>query len=64
MLLGAKIIVVSDVVEAMTSRRPYRDALGIEAALAEIEQGRGWLYDAAAVDACLRLFRARGFQFS
>jgi PAS domain S-box-containing protein len=56
-LLGARIIAVADVVEAMSSHRPYRAALGIEAALREIADGSGRLYDPVVVDACLRLFR-------
>jgi HD-GYP domain-containing protein (c-di-GMP phosphodiesterase class II) len=59
----AKILAVADVVEAMMSHRPYRAALGIEAALAEIEQGKGRLYDPAAVAACAALFRHNGFSF-
>ncbi len=59
----ARIIAVADVVEAMSSHRPYRAALGIQLALEEIEQGRGVLYDAAAVDACIELFRQAGFSF-
>jgi response regulator RpfG family c-di-GMP phosphodiesterase len=59
----ARILAVADVVESMASHRPYRPALGIEAALAEIELNRGRLYDEAVVDACLRLFREKGFQF-
>ncbi|HEY6095392.1 MAG TPA: CHASE domain-containing protein [Gallionellaceae bacterium] len=62
-LLEARIIAVADVVEAMCSYRPYRPALGVDAALAEISAGRGTLYDTAVVDACLRLFRERGFDF-
>ena len=61
-ILEARIMCVADVVEAMASYRPYRPGLGVEKALAEIEQGRGKLYDPAAVDACLRLFRERGYQ--
>jgi putative two-component system response regulator len=61
-LIQARVIAVADVVEAMTSHRPYRPALGIDVALAEIEKNRGILYDAEAVDACLRLFREKGFQ--
>jgi putative two-component system response regulator len=57
----AKIIAVADVVEAMAGRRPYRAALGIEAALMEISRGRGAQYDAAAADACLRLFREKDY---
>ncbi len=59
----AKILAVADVVEAMMSHRPYRAALGIEAALAEIEKGRGRVYEPAAVDACIALFRQKGFSF-
>ena len=55
-LPAAKILAVADVVEAMASHRPYRPALSVEEALAEIEKNRGVLYDPAAVDACLRLF--------
>jgi len=63
-LLEARIIAVADVVEAMFSHRPYRPGLGIERALAEIEQGRGTMFDAEVVDACLRLFRENGYQLS
>ncbi|MEI6171521.1 MAG: HD domain-containing phosphohydrolase, partial [bacterium] len=63
-LVEARILAVADVVEAMSSHRPYRAALGIEAALAEIERGRGTQYDALVVDACLGLFRVEGFRFS
>ena len=62
-LLEARIMSVADVVEAMSSHRPYRPALGIDAAIEDIVQNRGTLYDAAAADACLRLFREKGFQF-
>lgn len=55
-LQEARIIAVADVVEAMASGRPYRKALGIEAALKEIKSGSGILYDEEAVDACLALF--------
>ena len=57
----ARILALADVVEAMASHRPYREALGIEAALAEIERGRGSAYDPAVADACLRLFREKGY---
>ncbi|HEY0833953.1 MAG TPA: HD domain-containing phosphohydrolase [Azospirillum sp.] len=56
-LLGARIIAVADVVEAMACHRPYRAALGIDAALREIAGNRGTLYDARVVDACLTVFR-------
>jgi len=61
-IIEARIMAVADVVEAMASYRPYRPALGIETALEEIEKNRGMFYDADAVDACLRLFREKGFQ--
>lgn len=63
-LLESNILVVADVVEAMTSHRPYRPGLGLEAALREISNNRGRLYDPAAVDACLNLFREKVFAFS
>ncbi len=58
-LLEARIMAVADVVEAMSSHRPYRPGAGIEKALAEIERGRATQYDADAADACLRLFREK-----
>ena len=57
----AKILAVADVVEAMASHRPYRPALGIEAALHEISMNKGILYDPDATDICLRLFTKKGF---
>lgn len=59
----ARILAVADTVEAMTSHRPYRPAVGLDAALAQIAQGRGVEYDATVVDACLALFREGRFQF-
>lgn len=61
--LEARIIGVADVVEAMVSSRPYRPAPGLDAAMKEIEDGRGKLYDPDAVDACTRLFREGKFEF-
>ncbi|QJD29942.1 PAS domain S-box protein [Methylococcus geothermalis] len=60
-LLGARIIAVADVMEAMSSHRPYRPGLGKEAALAELEARRGSWYDARVVDACKALFRDEGY---
>ena len=60
--LEARILAVADVVEAMASHRPYRPALGIEAALEEIEKNQGLLYDPGVAEACLRLFRQKGFR--
>ncbi|HCS76330.1 MAG TPA: hypothetical protein DIW05_00865, partial [Syntrophaceae bacterium] len=62
-LIEARILAVADTVEAMASHRPYRAALGIEKALEEIKNQRGILYDEAVVDACLKLFLEKGFQF-
>ncbi len=61
-LLEARIIAVSDVVEAVASHRPYRPSRGIDAALEEIEKNRNILYDANVVDSCLRLFREKGYK--
>ncbi|MDD5053055.1 MAG: PAS domain S-box protein [Sulfuricurvum sp.] len=63
-LLEAKIICVADVIEAMSSHRPYRASLGIDPALDEIERGRGSWYDESVVDACLKLLREKRFEFS
>lgn len=62
-LLEARILSVSDTVEAMASHRPYRRAPGIQAALEEIEAKSGVLYDSDAAAACVRLFRTGGFAF-
>jgi HD-GYP domain-containing protein (c-di-GMP phosphodiesterase class II) len=62
MLLEARIIALADVVDAMSSHRPYRPAFPIEEVLGEISRQRGMLYDPEAVDACLRLFREKGFR--
>ena len=59
----ARILAVADVVEAMASHRPYRAALGLEAALAEVRLGAGTRYEAATVAACERVF-AHGFVFT
>ncbi|MGB9292027.1 MAG: HD domain-containing phosphohydrolase [Desulfobaccales bacterium] len=59
--LEARILSVADVVEAMSSHRPYRPALELRATLEEISKNRGVLYDGEVVDACLRLFHEKGF---
>jgi len=63
-LLEAKIVGVADKVEAMASHRPYRAALGLEETLEDIFQNRGTLYDADAVDACMRLFHEKHYQMN
>ena len=59
----AKILAIADVVEAMSSHRPYRPSLGTTFALNEIEQNKGTLFDPDAVNACITLFREKGFCF-
>ncbi len=62
-LAEAKIISVADVVEAMSSHRPYRAALGVDKALDELQMNRGILYDAKVVDSCIKLFKEKDFHF-
>jgi len=62
-LLEARILAVADVVEAMSSHRPYHPALGIAAALGEICAHQGILYDSEAVSACAQLFKQGEFSF-
>ena len=62
-MLEARIIAVADVVEPISSHRPYRPALGIDRALEEIQKGKGLLYDAKVVDVCVNLFKEKGFTF-
>ena len=60
--LEARVVAVADVVESMSSHRPYRPAFDIGQALAEVERGRGARFDADAVDACIRLFREKDYR--
>jgi putative nucleotidyltransferase with HDIG domain len=62
-LFEARILGAADVVEAMSSHRPYRPGKGVESALEELRSLRGTAYDSSVVDACLTVFR-NGFQFS
>jgi HD-GYP domain-containing protein (c-di-GMP phosphodiesterase class II) len=62
-LLEARILCVADVVESIESHRPYRPGLGIDTALEEISKNRGTLFDEDVVDACLRLFKEKNFQY-
>jgi len=63
-ILEARIIAVADVVEAMSSHRPYRPGLGLDAALAQLRKDAGTKLDAQVVDACELLFREQGFSFA
>ncbi len=62
-ILEARILAVADVFEAMLSHRPYRPALDMQAAIEIIESGKGTLFDAKVVDACIDLFRHKSFVF-
>jgi putative nucleotidyltransferase with HDIG domain len=62
-ILEARILGVADVVEAMSSHRPYRPSLGLDKALEEIERSRGILYDTRIVTACLKLLRRNESEF-
>jgi PAS domain S-box-containing protein len=63
-LMEARIVSVADVVEAIASHRPYRAALGVEAAMEEISKNRNILYDPEVTDACLKLFHEKGYCFN
>ncbi len=63
LLLESRILMVADVVEAISSHRPYRPALGTAAALAEIEKNKGVRYDPEVVDVCVRLFKEKNYQW-
>jgi putative nucleotidyltransferase with HDIG domain len=62
-LLEARILGVADVIEAMSSDRPYRSAHSIEEALEEISKNKGILYDPEVVDVCITLFKEKGFEW-
>lgn len=62
-LLEARILAVSDVIETISSHRPYRPSLGINRAIEEIVSNRGILYDEAVVDVCTALVQEKGFKF-
>ena len=62
-ILEAKILGVADVIEAMSSHRPYRPSLGIDKALEEILKNKGKLYDPKVVDACVSVFNEKKFDF-
>ena len=62
-LPGAKTLAIADIVEAMSSLRPYRPALGVGVALDAIIRNKGTLYDSVAADVCVRLFEEKRFEF-
>jgi PAS domain S-box-containing protein len=63
-IFEARILMIADVVEAISGHRPYRPALGVGPALIEIKSNRGKFYDPQAADACLTLFEQRKFDFA
>ena len=63
-LIESRIVGTADVVETMASHRPYRPAMGLDKALGEVSGNKGKLYDEQVVNACLKLFNEKGFQFS
>jgi PAS domain S-box-containing protein len=62
LLMESRILAVADVVESISSHRPYRPSLGLDAALQEIANNRCILYDSVVVDICLRLFNEKGYK--
>lgn len=62
-LMEAKILAVAEVVEAMSSHRPYRPAHSIEETLEEIERGGGKTFDAHVVNICVKLFKRKEFEW-
>ena len=62
--LEARILAVSDVIEAMTAHRPYRPGFGIQTALDEIKRNAGKLYDKKVSEAAIELFEKDGYDFS
>jgi HD-GYP domain-containing protein (c-di-GMP phosphodiesterase class II) len=62
-IMEARVLSVADVTEAIASHRPYRPALGLEKALDEISRNNGILYDQEVVNACITLFKEKGFDF-
>lgn len=60
--LEARILAVADIVEAMSSHRPYRPSLGLDRALKEVIDNKGVFYDPDVVDACLRVFVEKRFK--
>ena len=57
----ARVLAVADVIESMASHRPYRPAMGLDAALDEVVKNRGTLYAPEVVDAAVRLINDKGY---
>ena len=58
----ARVLAAADVIESMAAHRPYRAALGLDVAMAEIDKNRGQLYDPEVADAMGRLVRQKNYQ--
>jgi PAS domain S-box-containing protein/putative nucleotidyltransferase with HDIG domain len=63
-MVEARILAVADVVEAMSSDRPYRRALSLEEAFLEINNNKGILYDPKVVEVCMKVFHNKGFSLN
>jgi PAS domain S-box-containing protein len=59
-IVEARILAVSDVLESMTHHRPYREALGIERALQHLREDSGTHYDAGIVEIAHQLAHDNG----
>ena len=57
----ARVLAVADVIDSMASHRPYRPAVGLDAALDEVVKNRGTLYAPEVVDAAVRLINDEGY---
>jgi HD-GYP domain-containing protein (c-di-GMP phosphodiesterase class II) len=55
----ASIVGLADAWDAMTTDRPYRPALSVDAAAAEVRRCRGTQFSPAVVDAFFAAFRRR-----
>ena len=62
--MGGRIMAVADVVDAMSTHRPYRAGLGINAAVDELKRGSGTLYDKSVVNACIKLIKVKGYKLN
>jgi len=62
-LMEARILAVADVIEAMANDRPYRQSLGLEIALEEIEDNKGILYDPEVVENAVKILKEGSFEF-
>lgn len=57
--LGARIILISDTIDAMTTDRPYRKRLGLDVVIAELQKCKGTQFDPTIVDVVIRSVAVR-----